>query len=501
MASVVKRPARSPTALGVAILLLAGPAVAEEQSARVGDTAWALPGMVRVGVPAPGPRRVGLAGSAGYGYLEPQSRADGVHHRLLGSAAVSATPVSALALALRFDGRYDLHPDDGSGAHAGAVGDPRLLVRYGASLGESFRLGAELGAWFPGKGAPSVAFDATTLDAKLLAAFAPRSGPTLGVMAGFRLDQSAHAADDPNRLRFGDRLALGLSDFDAALVGVGISVPVSRTEVLGEVSGDLLVGSGAPSISRSPLRATAGVRHHVSDAIALELLAEASLSGRPSVGPNEPLVPIEPRATIIAGLRYALPLDAPPKAAATPEGQAEPGKPAATAGVAVTAVDLVVHVTGEDGVAIPKATVEIRTAAAPRVAEPGANGDYRFGALPLGDVTVSVNADGFVAAEQPVHVAADTRAPVQVKLRATPPSGQLRGLIRSFAGKGLAASILVEPIGTQANADAQGTFTLDVPPGDYEVVIRADHFKEQRRKVHVAENGVTILNADLLEAK
>jgi hypothetical protein len=182
-----------------------------------------------------------------------------------------------------------------------------------------------------------------------------------------------------------------------------------------------------------------------------------------------------------------------------PEPAAETKKPAVPA--AVTAVDLVVHVVGEDGAAITAATVEIKAAEAPRIAEPAANGNYRFGTLPFGDVKVSVSADGFVTAEQTVRVAADTKAPVEVKLHAAPPSGQLRGLIRSFAGKGLGASILVEPIGAQTTADAQGTFTLDVPPGDYEVVIKAPHFKEQRRKVHVDQNGVTVLNADLFEAK
>ncbi len=61
--------------------------------------------------------------------------------------------------------------------------------------------------------------------------------------------------------------------------------------------------------------------------------------------------------------------------------------------------------------------------------------------------------------------------------------------------------IHVDPIGKESKADAEGAFTIDVPPGDYQVVITAPHFKEQKRKIHVGENGVTILNAELFEAK
>jgi hypothetical protein len=95
---------------------------------------------------------------------------------------------------------------------------------------------------------------------------------------------------------------------------------------------------------------------------------------------------------------------------------------------------------------------------------------------------------------------------VEIRLDATPPSGQLRGLVRSFSGHGLAAAIRVESVGggapgAETKADAQGAFTLDVPPGNYEVVIHADKYKDQRRKVHVDQNGVTVLNAELFEAK
>jgi hypothetical protein len=476
-------------------------ALAEESpSTSVGDSNAAMPGIERVGVPAPVPQGLSAAASGGYGYTEPQSSKDGAHHRLMGSVAVAVSPISALSLGLKFDGRYDHHPDDGMGSHGGEVGDPRFLARFTGAVAPNVRLGAELDAWFPGKDAPSLALDATTLDAKILAGFA-LGRPTLAAIAGFRWDNSQHAVSAPDRLRFGDRLALGLSDFNAALVGIGISVPISKTEILGEVSGDLLLGSGAPKITDSPLRATAGVRHSLSRAFAVEFLAEASLSGRPAIGPNTPLVPIEPRASVLLGLRYALPFEreTAPTSAPPPEVvpvTPEPAKPATKAAVAV-----VVHVVGKDGAAIANAAVELRIGDAALSANTGADGTSRFENPPPGDGTIAISADGFSPGTAPVHVGAEPLSPIDVTLDAAPPSGQLRGLVRSFAGKGLSAKVSVDPSGTETKTDPSGAFTLDVPPGDYQVTIHADHYKDQKRKIHVDQNGVTVLNAELFEAK
>jgi hypothetical protein len=45
---------------------------------------------------------------------------------------------------------------------------------------------------------------------------------------------------------------------------------------------------------------------------------------------------------------------------------------------------------------------------------------------------------------------------------------------------------------------ADGTFSVEVPPGSYDVVIEAVGHKTQRRTVNVAVDGVVVLNADLL---
>ena len=84
-----------------------------------------------------------------------------------------------------------------------------------------------------------------------------------------------------------------------------------------------------------------------------------------------------------------------------------------------------------------------------------------------------------------------------VRTRSALPAGQLRGLVRSFKGQALAAKVRIEPMGLESSTDKNGFFQIDVPPGDYEIVIEAPGFASQRRKTHVEQQGVVIVNADL----
>jgi hypothetical protein len=61
----------------------------------------------------------------------------------------------------------------------------------------------------------------------------------------------------------------------------------------------------------------------------------------------------------------------------------------------------------------------------------------------------------------------------------------------------LSAQIEVLPLGQKVEADAKGAFVLDVPPGSYTVVVRAEGHETQERPAEVEQNGVTILVIDL----
>ena len=79
---------------------------------------------------------------------------------------------------------------------------------------------------------------------------------------------------------------------------------------------------------------------------------------------------------------------------------------------------------------------------------------------------------------------------LKVELKALPPPSQVRGAVRSFGGSGLVAHVRLEPSGLETTTLESGEFSLDVPPGDYEVLIEADGYESQRRKITVEPRGV-----------
>ncbi|HEX3762407.1 MAG TPA: hypothetical protein VHW23_27085, partial [Kofleriaceae bacterium] len=205
----------------------------------------ALPGGIHVAtaesLPA-GTAELGLL--SGFGYRKGLLAANHTMDRAIGDIAVGYAPVANLSIALSFDGRYDRHqglamPDDGY------VGDPHLLVRYAAPSGR-LSFGGQIGVWVPGKNAPSIAASATSVDLQGLLSIDAGFG-LLTASAGFRFDNSASSVDQPGKLSTADQVSLGVSDYNAALAGLSLRIPISdRTYVSLEGSADVFVGSGAP---------------------------------------------------------------------------------------------------------------------------------------------------------------------------------------------------------------------------------------------------------------
>jgi hypothetical protein len=129
-----------------------------------------------------------------------------------------------------------------------------------------------------------------------------------------------------------------------------------------------------------------------------------------------------------------------------------------------------------------------------------APGRYGGAELQAGPARLRVQAEGFEPVEREVTLAAGRAVQVDVQVQQALPAGQVRGLVRSQRGKPLAAKVRVEPAGVQATTDAEGFFQLDVPPGQYEVVIESPGFQSQKRTVKVEKQGVVIVNADLGQA-
>jgi hypothetical protein len=221
----------------------------------------------------------------------------------------------------------------------------------------------------------------------------------------------------------------------------------------------------------------------------LEGLLDIGLSQRPTALAG--FAPIEPRFGLMVGVRYVLPFDK-PRVTDTGPGEVVAPKPEPKPVVALGAVQG--HVKSASGEPIANAHV---TAGEDRAADTAADGTFRIAEVTPGKVRVSVKATGFDDASVELDVEATKTATADLAMKRTIKPGQLRGLVRSFNGKALVATIRVEPIGVEVKTDPDGTFTLDVAPGAYEVSITAPGHAAQKRPVQVEENGVTVLNADL----
>jgi hypothetical protein len=426
------------------------------------------------------------------------------HHRAAGSVAVEGRPADWLGLALRLDGRYDRHETD-QGTDSGWIGDPRVFLRIDHALGAIFRAGARLGVWFPGRAAPSIDLAATTpeLTGALTCAL-PELPLWLTANAGYRINRSTRSATDASQLSASDRLALELSAYDQALLGLAAVYGDGRAQGFVELSAELMVGAGSPPASASPLRAGGGMRLALTRDLRLETEAEVIVGERPMLSMSGPLVPVPPRAAFWLGIAYRFGASAAPAPVRRPEASLAPAPPPPPPPIVAT-IDG--HVVAAEGAPLSMAHVTIQAAGETDAVPVDVDGDGRFAftGKPGQTLTVRAEAADREAATESVTLADGAPLTVTLTLRRKLPSGQIRGLIRSFKGDGLDAEIAIDAGDRTLHAQTLhakgGRFEADVAPGTYEVTITAPGYETQRRRVEVEQNGVTLLNADLRGAR
>jgi hypothetical protein len=387
----------------------------------------ALPAHYRVVEAAALKTRLTLAPSASYGYTESVLPGGGdKHHRVAGAAALAYSHDVGFGIEARFDARYDKHDVRGA-EDSGAVLDPRLLVRYVAQASERVAVLGQLGVWIPGEKAPAPSFPATTVDALLAMTVTPVRSFGLTFSTGYRLDHSARSIDRPDRLSEGDWLSLGLSDFNAVLLGVAARKSLEGAAIFAEARWDILVGKESPQASRSPLHAALGFQVDLGNPTTrATLVTDVLVSSREIAEVTAPLVPFDPRFALIVGISHDFTWGNPPPSTPVEEVPAPP---------------VVME-------AEPKPEA---------IAEP-------VSSLPRGVVRVSVR-DTVSGSPIVAHV-------------------ELHG------------SGAVEHI--HETGDAQhGILEIAVQPGSFEVVISAQGYVSQRRRVNVDEQGVTVINIDL----
>lgn len=489
---------RRSIALAVAVHAIGLPCAFAEET-HPGETARALPGIVRVGVPTPSAAPVVVGGGVGYGFMDSTSTLEG-GHRLLGIGSVAFSPLPSLAFALDLQGRLDDYPDLTAGDSVKLYGEPRLAARFAHPLTPVLSLGAEAEVRLVGSEAPSVEPSATSGALRGLVGYRLGEATWLGADLGFRLDRSAEAVPDPTLLASADKRTLGASSFHAAEWGLGVShrLESSHTELLGELSGELLVGTGKPKVSRSPSRLALGARQPLSRIFSLLGSAEVSLSKRPLTMVGEDLIPIEPRFTVGVALlvRLGLPdpvVAPPPKEPAPPPepvlSAPPPPPPVVTTPVRGTVVD-------EGGRPLPDTEVTLlQPAHEPLTTHTDAEGRFEFEAVPEGALALEVDSDGFDPVK--LELGAEEERTREVVLHPAVPAGQLRGKVTDLSGDPLAAMVVVAPGEREVAVGGDGSFELELSPGSYTVSFRADGYQAQKRRITVKNRGVVILNIAL----
>ena len=468
----------------------------------VGVTSLGLHGIHRIAVPYAPERHITLSGQGGYGLTESVGDVDGAHHRLYGKIAGGFALLRWLGFGLYLDGYYDKHPDDDDGADTTLVGNPHLDLRFGYPLGKLVQIGADFDLWIPGDKAPSLKWDATTLDSRLLLALSPEdSFWTVAAAVGFRADNSANAAPPADTLRPGDRISLGVSEFHSVIVGLGSSLRFANFELLLEFTANLLVGDNAPTGS-SPFRFAVGGRYRLTKALAIELMTESLAGKRPGLTPDDPMVPVDPRFSLLAGIRYTFALGKEPLPP-EPKPESESVETVPTPPPVETSKSASTRLTGSvvdnDGNPIGGANIRLDSGGEAHEAQTDSQGNYFIDNVSVGPATLTVNTDGFDEDRRELVITEKMPAVEPLVMTQTEASqaSQLRGIIRSIDGQPLRAQIIIKPSNTELETDNKGYFTVDLPPGQYTVTIKSKGYRRQQRKVEIEENSVTILNADL----
>lgn len=481
-----------------ALIGAAKPALASES----GPTARApdgLPGLYRVGVPVIGPTTGATTGALGFGRFEAFGGRTGASERACATLSAAWTPLDSVDVGLRIDGWYDHHPDDDQGADHVATGVPSMRARWRWELTQDWRAGLELGVALPGREAPSVTLEAITPEARVLSSWS--LGPAvLSGYGGFRLDRSAETVDTLAQIRLGDRLSLGASELNAVLLGVGVQLPVGGAAPFGEVTSDVFVGDGAPPMTRSPWRAALGIRVPVAERWWIAGVGDVLLTKR--VTGDEVLLAAPPRWTVAGWVtwEWGAPIASIAPATPKPTPVEKPGKPREAASIiGATELPRVVvqgTVVGESGTPIAGAMVTMTMQDKVIETSTDATGGFSVHGLPKGQLTIEVQAEGY----EPYRETRSSGGPsVAVTLATAVPRGELRGTVLGAAGAAIRARIRVEGLGAAVETDDKGQFRLEVPPGAYFVIVESDGFVPQRRRLEVANRGVTIFDIHLMK--
>ncbi|MBK8480286.1 MAG: carboxypeptidase regulatory-like domain-containing protein [Proteobacteria bacterium] len=431
------------------------------------------------------------------------------HARMAASYSVAWTPWRFLAAA------FAVHvvSDETTGAPRDelqvAVGDPELAIKTGFALGHGLHVGGLLDFRLP-SAAGFFKLSGSALNTTV-AALATWQGPQAlplraHVNLGFHFDGSENLFDDLAALSPAQRFSAQVSSFHRVLARAGVEYLTRWVGPFLELSLQPFVGAGAPGLGDSPGSLTLGVRAWLGPRRGLQLLAAVDLGltgvgdGAPSTLPAQRYAFAIPPWALTVGLSYrfdpwpAAPVHPrrPARDEASAIGARAPVEPARFALSGTVVAD-------DSGEPVWDARISVEGAASSALAVAPKTGAFLTFPLPLGATTLRADAPGF----EPLETEATVRAnapPLKLRLlrKATISLGTLRGIVSARGGAALAkATVLLPGIDRTLAVDARGQFSLELKPGEYEIVISAPRYRPQRKKLRVFEGSTVILNVEL----
>lgn len=470
---------------------------------------------------------VGMA--AGYGFFEAGeimdgATEDGAHHRL-SAAIMGALQIGDWArLRASYEGAYDKHPtldgqSDWGGMLAAAAGADLWISLAPLGLSEGI-WGFSLDVAFPGGNGVGFSPGSLILDATTRAQWQKGHG-FVGARAGFRFDRSITSLDQPELYGVADRLSLQGSASHGVLAALFGGFRLGGVDATMGVSSTALLDGVSPSLWPTQVWVGAAAADDGRDGWYWFATMAASPQARPTM--SDPIVRVLPRAEVMAGIRYRFGGSSPIAETApvdngasaddsTTDGeetpQAAPPAPRAAQGRVVDA----------DGAPLEGAFVQILRPRAPSAEgatsgeisdagfeqvyaiDVGPDGSFRFDDLPPGPLRMEI------ASERHETVTIDIEPgeialPETFALEARTPHGELTGLIRDFNGQGIPAVVVVRPGQQRLVLPPDGTFKLDLAPGQYTVRISADGFVSQTRRITLEDRSVVVMNVELRAAR
>lgn len=291
-------------------------------------------------------------------------------------------------------------------------------------------------------------------------------------------------------------LTTGQWYYDQLVYGVGVEVPLPYVTPYAELWGQTAIGvpagfgpGGADySFLDSHFIATPGVRVSVGRGLSFDLAADIGLGGTggffaPDVTKLTAGQPINPAYAVHFGVSYTFS----PFVAETQVEVREKERPLGQVKGCV--------VEAEQGAKVEEAFVEFTGTSGPRIVVDD-DGCFLSPRLDPGELVVKVKHPDYEPASVTVALVGGEVATTQIRLKPAPRFGRFKGVVTNDKDQPVEAVIEVQDEEGQPaeHSTEEGNFDVQLVPGRYQVVVRAEGYLQQGAPVLIEPLGKTIRN-------